>query len=257
MAASGCCCSVARRWQQHWRGDERSLNGGPALHSNPSALQRRQSRDTGASARSPFGLPMLAPTHPFIAGWSTALLLLDLTYTAILLPLAFGFRLNKEPGWLELSMVVGLLFTVDMIVMLHRWGDSHQSPTLLWSVVPQASACTRCSLASSRCMARPCAVRGRIAPLPPPHLPQGRGAQVDGPTPVRGRLCGRGARLRSVWRLLDQPARRAQRAPAAAGGRLGERGDRAALAARHHAGAIQESPDSRSGACATAWYAVP
>ena len=65
---------------------------------------------------------MLAPTHPFIAGWSSALLLLDLTYTAVLLPLAFGFRLNKEHGWLELSILVGLLFSLDMLVVLHRCG---------------------------------------------------------------------------------------------------------------------------------------
>lgn len=95
----------------------------------PPPPQRRMSQNTGESARSPLGLPMLAPTHPFVAGWSVALLLLDLTYTAILLPLAFGFRLNKEPGWLELSIVVGMLFTVDMLVMLHRYTGGRGSPS--------------------------------------------------------------------------------------------------------------------------------
>jgi hypothetical protein len=48
------------------------------------------------------------------------MLFLDLSYTAILLPLAFAFRLNAEPGWLAVSLAVGLVFTADLGVMLHR-----------------------------------------------------------------------------------------------------------------------------------------
>ena len=65
---------------------------------------------------------MLPPTSRFIVAWSALLLALDLTYTAILLPLALAFRLNANPGWLLMSLLVGFLFTADLGVMLHRWG---------------------------------------------------------------------------------------------------------------------------------------
>ncbi|GBF97890.1 voltage-gated potassium channel [Raphidocelis subcapitata] len=76
----------------------------------------------GPSARrtSPLGLPVLPPTHPFIVGWGAALLLLDLTYTAVLLPLAFAFSAYSDPQWLAFSLFVGILFTLDLVVMLHR-----------------------------------------------------------------------------------------------------------------------------------------
>lgn len=48
------------------------------------------------------------------------MLLLDLTYTAILLPLAFAFGLHARPGWLAASLGLGFLFTLDLLVILHR-----------------------------------------------------------------------------------------------------------------------------------------
>ncbi|KAI8467131.1 MAG: hypothetical protein J3K34DRAFT_44594 [Monoraphidium minutum] len=81
---------------------------------------RRRSASAELRGASPLALPVLPPTHPFIVAWSTAMLLLDLTYTAILLPLAFAFGLNARPGWLAGSLGLGFLFTLDMGVMLHR-----------------------------------------------------------------------------------------------------------------------------------------
>lgn len=82
--------------------------------------QQRRSQLAALHGSSPLLLPILPPTHIFIAAWSALMLLLDLTYTAILLPLAFAFDLYDYPPYLAASVTIGFLFTIDMGVMLHR-----------------------------------------------------------------------------------------------------------------------------------------
>jgi hypothetical protein len=56
-----------------------------------------------------------------MAAWSALMLLVDMSYTAVLLPLMFAFGL-MHPGvrvyWL--SVVAGFLFLADMVVVMHR-----------------------------------------------------------------------------------------------------------------------------------------
>jgi hypothetical protein len=86
-------------------------------------LQRRRESDV-LRGSSPLGLPIVPPTHSFIVAWSALTLFLDLTYTAILLPLAFAFGLNQDKAMATVSLTLGFLFTADMGVMLHRWGHN-------------------------------------------------------------------------------------------------------------------------------------
>jgi hypothetical protein len=57
-----------------------------------------------------------------MAAWSALMLLADMSYTALLLPLMFAF------GWMHpnfpaywLSVAMGFLFLADMAVVMHRW----------------------------------------------------------------------------------------------------------------------------------------
>jgi hypothetical protein len=97
---------AARKTRQRQKQRVRRLGGGP-----------RELRGV-----SPLRLPVLPPTHPLIVAWGAAMLLADLTYTAILLPLAFAFGLHAVPAYRAASVTLGLMFTADMAVMLHRRG---------------------------------------------------------------------------------------------------------------------------------------
>jgi hypothetical protein len=58
-----------------------------------------------------------------MAAWSALMLLVDMSYTAVLLPLMFAFGL-LHPGsgqYYWLSVAVGFLFLADLVVVLHRW----------------------------------------------------------------------------------------------------------------------------------------
>jgi hypothetical protein len=64
---------------------------------------------------------MLPATHNFMLGWAIFMLVIDLTYTAVFLPLLEAFESNR-PGkplfWFSITM--GFLFVMDMLVVLHR-----------------------------------------------------------------------------------------------------------------------------------------
>eukprot|EP00883_Tetradesmus_obliquus_P016049 jgi/Sobl393_1/9225/SZX75791.1 len=87
----------------------------------------RTLRRSGSSARktpkphSWLGLPVLPVSHPAMAAWSALMLLLDMSYTAVLLPLLFAFgRMHPGAGVYWLSVGVGFLFLADMVVVMHR-----------------------------------------------------------------------------------------------------------------------------------------
>lgn len=74
-----------------------------------------------STARSWFGLPMLPVNHPFMVAWSLLMLLVDMTYTAVMLPLMFAFDLLhpwQQQYWV--SVTVGCLYFLDVFVVLHR-----------------------------------------------------------------------------------------------------------------------------------------
>jgi hypothetical protein len=63
-----------------------------------------------------------------MAAWSALMLLADMSYTAVLLPLMFAF------GWMHpsysaywLSVAMGFLFLADMAVVMHRLGAADGS----------------------------------------------------------------------------------------------------------------------------------
>eukprot|EP00878_Enallax_costatus_P023220 GHUV01024687.1.p1 GENE.GHUV01024687.1~~GHUV01024687.1.p1 ORF type:complete len:299 (+),score=52.11 GHUV01024687.1:1076-1972(+) len=74
-----------------------------------------------STARSWFGLPMLPVNHPLMVAWSVLVLLIDLTYTAVMLPLMFAFDLlHPWQGQYWVSVTVGCLYCLDVFVVLHR-----------------------------------------------------------------------------------------------------------------------------------------
>eukprot|EP00879_Flechtneria_rotunda_P013822 GHRR01014435.1.p1 GENE.GHRR01014435.1~~GHRR01014435.1.p1 ORF type:complete len:288 (+),score=62.21 GHRR01014435.1:1120-1983(+) len=67
------------------------------------------------------GLTVVPVTHPFMAAWSMLMLTIDMTYTAVLLPLLFAFNLLNPTHWSYwLSVAVGFMFLADLLVVLHR-----------------------------------------------------------------------------------------------------------------------------------------
>eukprot|EP00878_Enallax_costatus_P030002 GHUV01032589.1.p1 GENE.GHUV01032589.1~~GHUV01032589.1.p1 ORF type:complete len:268 (+),score=52.34 GHUV01032589.1:208-1011(+) len=78
-----------------------------------------------STARSWFGLPMLPVNHPLMVAWSVLVLLIDLTYTAVMLPLMFAFDLlHPWQGQYWVSVTVGCLYCLDVFVVLHRWAST-------------------------------------------------------------------------------------------------------------------------------------
>ena len=66
-------------------------------------------------------LPMLPATHKVMLAWAVLMLVTDLVYTAILLPLFVAFELNSYGhSCFWVSIVVGWLFVADFLVVLHR-----------------------------------------------------------------------------------------------------------------------------------------
>lgn len=132
-AASPAAPAVAGTHQRHQQRDAEvggysstSASTRPRRYIGFSSDSRSYSGFAAADPKKPkpktcLGLPVLPVNHPFMAAWSVLMLLVDMVYTAILLPLMFAFDLlhpNQDAFWLSVAM--GCLYFADMLLVLHR-----------------------------------------------------------------------------------------------------------------------------------------
>lgn len=70
--------------------------------------------------RSLLGIPLLRPTSLFVGLWGLLVLLLDLSYTAFLIPIEVAFDLHSAITWMRIvDVCAGAVILVDVVVTLH------------------------------------------------------------------------------------------------------------------------------------------
>jgi Tfp pilus assembly protein PilV len=127
-ATSVCSSEHNSRWQQPPLQQQQQQQ--QLLLQDPSryiGFNRSLQRSGSVSRKTPkprtlLGLPVLPVSHPAMAAWSVLMLLLDMSYTAVLLPLMFAFGMMRpsfRAYWLSVAM--GFLFLADMVMVMHRW----------------------------------------------------------------------------------------------------------------------------------------
>ena len=70
------------------------------------------------------GLPILSPDHAIVHAWTAIITLVDLTYTAFLVPISIAFdqiRKGSHLSWLTITDIVGCRFDDEFFMYMMTW----------------------------------------------------------------------------------------------------------------------------------------